>query len=344
MCDENTKNKIKKSWLFFAAIGIILFVMYAAKTAFSASPEEQKQAWIEETYSLYQEQIITFQKSPDKTLDHSITLELGNIGRNLLQPFIKEDISTTNMIHFGIQQTIQDALDKKEWQISVDGATVQNDVFYYDIEKNSFFIPKKTETQQTDSFVTMVQPTFEKIKQFFKKALQAIENNQGIASDADVFINDKENSITKTLHYDTYTVVLKTITKGKPMEIELNITSTLPEFADVVFQIKGTGTISKQKLSGTFVLQFLDCTITFDIEELDLKKLQNGYIKGTFVIPPQENIMQQTTVLNEWFDFEISKTEWVFSMNSDKGERRIKLTAFLPEELIFAYSIVTEVN
>lgn len=72
--------------------------------------------------------------------------------------------------------------------------------------------------------------------------------------------------------------------------------------------------------------------------------MQNGYIKGTCVILPQENIIQQATVLDEWFGFEISKTEWVFSMNSERGERRIKLTAFLPEELIFAYSIVTEVK
>ena len=296
--------------------------------------EEQKRAWIEGTHSLYVEQIETFQKLTNKTLEHSITLELGNIGRNLLQPFIKEDVSTTNMIHIGMQQTMQDELEKKEWQISIDGTQTQQDVFYYNDIKHTF--------QEVISAISFTD--WKQMGTFFEKALQAIENQNGVASNADIFVNENEEVVTKTLQYDTYTVVLKTIPTGKTTELEVNITSILPEFADVVCCIKGTGTTSKQKLSGTFTLQFLNSKITFDIEQLDLKKLQNGYIKGTFIVPPQENLLQQTTVLDEWFGFETSKTEWVFSINSDKGERRIKLTAFLPEELVFAYSIVTEVK
>ena len=345
MCDRDTKNKIKKRWLFFVATGIavILFIICVAKTAFSASPEEQKQAWIEGTYSLYQEQVEAFRKSPDKTLEHSITLELGNIGRNLLQPFITEDVSATNMIHIGMQQTMQDGLEKKEWQISVDGE--QKETPLTDISE-ALFTPITNAIKETLNPIMPVIDTLKwnEGKQFCEKALQAIENQNGIASDADVFFNDNEKLVTKTLQYDTYTVVLETITNGKTTEVELNITSALPEFADVVCHVKGNGTITKQKLSGMFTLQFSNSSVTFDIEELDLKKLQNGYIKGTFVIPPQDNIIQQATFLDEWFGFEISKTEWVFSMNSDKGKRRIKLTAFLPEELIFAYSVVTEVK
>lgn len=336
MRDENTKNKRKKRWLFFVAAGIavVLFIIGAAKTAFSASPEEQKEVWMEGTYSLYQEQIKAFQVSPDTTLEHSITLELGKIGRNLLQPFIKEDVSKTNLIHIGIQQTIQNEVEKKELQISIDGEQTQNDVFYSNDIKDT--------VNEVSSIISFT--AWKEVGPFLKKALQAIESQNGIASDADIFVNDNGDTVTKTLQYDTYTVVLKTRTKGKTIELELNIASVLPEFADVVCHVKGTGTITKQKLSGTFDLQFSDSSITFDIEELDLKKLQNGYIKGTFVILPQESIMQQATILNKWVDFDISKTEWVFSMNSDKGKRRIKLTAFLPEELIFAYSIVTEVK
>ena len=119
MHNENIKNKRKKSWLFFATIGIVivLFIVYVAKTAFSASLKEQKQAWIEGMDSLYEEQIEAFQKLPDKIFEHSITLELGNIGRNLLQTFIKEDVSTTNMIHIGVQQTMQDGSVKEEVHI-----------------------------------------------------------------------------------------------------------------------------------------------------------------------------------------------------------------------------------
>lgn len=345
MHNENIKNKRKKSWLFFAAIGIavVLFIVYVAKTAFSASLKEQKQAWIEGMDSLYEEQIEAFQKLPDKILEHSITLELGNIGRNILQTFIKEDVNTTNMIHIGVQQTMQDGAEKEEVQISIDG------------EQREIPLTNRSETLFT-SITNAIKETWSTIppvidsskwsegKQFFEKALQAIESQNGSASGADVFINDKGDTVTKTLQYDTYTIVLETITNGKAIELKLNITSTLPEFADMICCIQGNGIVSKHKLSGIFVLQFSDSSITFDIEELDLKKLQNGYIKGTFVIPPLENIIQQATVLDEWFGFEMSKTEWVFSMNSDKGERRIKLTAFLPEELIFAYSIVTEVQ
>ena len=345
MCDENTKNKMKKKRLFFAAIGIavILFIICIAKAAFSASPEEQKQAWIEGIASLYEQQIEAFKKSPEKTFEHSITLELGNVGRNLLQSFIKEDISTTNRIHIGIQQTMQDGVEKEEMQISIDGE--QKGTSLMNVSE-TLFTPITNAIKETLNTMTPVID-FSKWNEgipFFQSALQAIERQNGIVSDADVSSNDNGNTVTKTLQYDTYTVVLETITNGKTTELTCNITSALPEFADIVCQIKGTGTTSKQKLSGTFVLQFSDTSITFDIEELDLKKLQNGYIKGTFVIPPQETIIQQAAVLDEWFGFELSKTEWVFSMNSDKGERRIKLTAFLPEELIFAYSIVTKVK
>lgn len=272
MYTENTQNKRKKNLLFFAATGIavILVIVYVAKTAFSTSLEEQKQTWIKGTYLLYKEQMEAFRKTSEKTVEHSITLELGNVGRNLLQPFLKKDISTTNMIHAGIQQIMQDGVEKEEVQISIDGEQLEIPLTN---RVETLFTPVTNAIKETCSIIPSVIDTvkWSEGKQFFEKALQVIENQDGIASDADVFGNDTKDTVTKTLHYDTYTVVLETIPNGKEMELELNITSTLPEFADIVCCINGIYTISNQKLSGTFALQFLESNIRFEIEQLDLK-------------------------------------------------------------------------
>lgn len=313
--DKKTGNKIKKSRLLLAAAGIavVLFAFYAAEAAFSTSEEQQRQELEQTVALLYEEQVETFREQPDKTIEHSITIELEKIGQNIATQLLKEDCSEIENIHIKVENTAALQEEENDTTIFADGKPVSSKML------------------QSLSDIMEEITNFEKISPF-------LDDLQG--EQPEVTITKENNVTTKTVRYATYEWIIQTKANANKTEYKI-----WTEQNGHIYSVEGTASIKKQKLSGSFILTVSKSSrnILFEIEELDLNKWKKGYIKGTLVVPAQEIAWEKNTFWKEWTGYSLCDTEWIFSMNSEEKERRMKLTAILPEEVAGAVSIVTEV-
>ena len=315
------ENQLKKGGLLLAISGIaVLFViLYMARATFSASKENLEQETVAILRSLYEEQVQSFIPTSNNSLTHSVTLELNEIGRNVVTHLTGKDCEGIRNIHILDTVKSEEAVTVDEIEISTDGTLVYEDIIQHEELRKRLPI-------------------------IFDDHSESLRTNLSQLKEAYATIQIEENGkIIRHLQYDNYTAVLSTQKKGKQTELEFQTVLN-----GVMYTIQGTGTISGKKLSGSFTLTTTEGpleTLHFEIEQLDLKKWKQGYLKGTLIIPTQETtVHDKTDVWNELSGYPWNETEWIFSMNSDKNERRIKLTAIIEKEVAIAVSVVTEVK
>lgn len=186
-----------------------------------------------------------------------------------------------------------------------------------------------------DSFVDGLEDSIDEIKDLIDEGDE--EGLEGL--DVTVWVDKKGTVIGRKYEMeDAFLFYYQIVANGNEYGFESELS-----FDDEIFVIKGEGSIDKDKVTGTFDLDMIEERIfTVTVEELSLKKWEEGNLDGTVILTPDGATEDLIELWNEEDIYELKNPQIKISMSAEEKESLLNITFENDEEVFAEFSYVTK--